>query len=48
MVPISLNLLLSLSYAKLLVNLLNKLLLLLGKGISCWHPIHTPQQYIYW
>ena len=42
-VPISLELLPSLSYAELLANLLNKLLLLLGKGVSCWHPTHTPQ-----
>ena len=48
MVPINLHLLPSLSKAKLLVNSLNKLLLLLGKGISCWHPTHTPQQHIYW
>ena len=47
MVLISLNLLPSLSHAELLVNLLNKLLLLLGKGISHWHPTHTPQQHIY-
>ena len=47
MVPINLNLLPSLSHAELLTNLINKLLLLLGKGVSFWHPTHVPQQHIY-